>query len=66
MDTNVVGRKFNDHVAAENEWPKVKRIVVRGLTEATHGNATGIGMAEFCRTRVRREDGRRRSRGSTA
>jgi hypothetical protein len=51
MDTNVVGRKFNDHVAAEHEWPKVKRIIVRDLTEATHGNATGIGMAEFCRTR---------------
>lgn len=52
MDTNVVGRKYNDHVAAEHEWPKVKRIVVRDLTEPTHGNATGIGMAEFCRTRV--------------
>src|SRR5688500_549611 len=52
MDTNVVGRKFNDHVAAEHEWPKIKRIIVRDLTEPTHGNACGIGMAEFCRTRV--------------
>jgi len=52
MDTNVVGRKFNDHVAAEHEWPKIKRIVIRDLTEPTHGNATGLGMAEFCRTRV--------------
>lgn len=51
MDTNVVGRKFNDHVAAEHEWPKIKRIIVRDLTDPTHGNATGIGMAEFCRTR---------------
>ncbi|MEX2175477.1 MAG: lactate racemase domain-containing protein [Pirellulaceae bacterium] len=51
MDTNVVGRKFNDHIAAEHEWPKIKRIVVRDLTDETHGNATGIGMAEFCRTR---------------
>jgi hypothetical protein len=51
MDTNVVGRKYNDHVAAEHEWPKIKRIIIRDLTEATHGNATGIGMAEFCRTR---------------
>src|SRR5262245_33981127 len=51
MDTNVVGRKFNDHVAAEHEWPKIKRIIVRDLTEPTHGNATGIGMAEFCRSR---------------
>ena len=51
MDTNVIGRKYNDHAAAEQEWPKIKRIIVRDLTEATHGNATGIGMAEFCRTR---------------
>jgi hypothetical protein len=51
MDTNVVGRKFNDHVAAETEWPKIKRIIVRDLTDATHGNATGIGMSEFCRSR---------------
>lgn len=51
MDTNVVGRKYNDHVAAEHEWPKIKRIIIRDLTDATHGNATGIGMAEFCRSR---------------
>lgn len=52
MDTNVIGRKYNDHVAMDDEWPKVKRICVRDLTDATHGNATGIGMSEFCRTRV--------------
>lgn len=52
LDTNVVGRKFNDHKAADDEYPKVKRIVVRGLTEETHGNAAGIGMAEFCTTRA--------------
>jgi len=52
MDTNVVGRKFNDHKAAENEYPKCRNIVIRSLTEATHGNACGIGMAEFCLTRV--------------
>lgn len=51
MDTNVVGRKFNDRRAAEDEYPKVKRIIVRGLTEATHGNAAGIGIAEFCTRR---------------
>lgn len=55
MDTNVVGRKFHDHKAAENEFPKVKRIIVRGLTEETHGNAAGIGIAEFCKTRVVRQ-----------
>ncbi len=52
MDTNVIGRKFNDRKAAENEYPKIRQIFVRGLTEATHGNACGIGIAEFCLTRV--------------
>jgi hypothetical protein len=52
MDTNVIGRKYNDHVAAADEWPKIKRIAVRGLTAATHGNATGLGIAEFCRSQV--------------
>ena len=33
MDTNVVGRKFQMHAAAPDEYPKVKRIFVRGLTE---------------------------------
>ena len=52
MDTNVVGRKYHDHQAAEGETPRIKKIVVRGLTPATHGNASGIGLAEFCRTRL--------------
>ena len=52
MDTNVIGRKYSDHAAREDEWPKVKRIFVRDLTPGTHGNATGIGIAEFCRKRV--------------
>lgn len=55
MDTNVVGRKYHDHQAAEGETPRIKNIVVRGLTPATHGNASGIGMAEFCRTRLVQE-----------
>lgn len=52
MDTNVIGRKYNDHVAWEHEWPKVKRIAIRDLTEETHGNGTGVGISEFCRSRV--------------
>ncbi|MBH56908.1 MAG: [Fe-S]-binding protein [Planctomycetaceae bacterium] len=55
MDTNVIGRKYDDHRATEGETPKVKYIAMRGLTPATHGNATGLGMAEFCRSRVARE-----------
>jgi hypothetical protein len=51
----VVGRKFDDHKAVEGEWPKVKRICLRGLTPETHGNAIGIGLAEFCKTQLLRE-----------
>jgi len=55
MDSNVTGRKFYGHKAAEDEYPKVKRIIVRGLTEETRGNATGIGAAEFCTTRAMKQ-----------
>lgn len=52
MDTNVVGRKYNDHSATERDSVAVKRIFIRGLTEATHGNACGLGMAEFTNQRT--------------
>jgi hypothetical protein len=52
MDTNVVGRKFNEHRPSRNETPKIKRIMVRGLTEETHGNASGIGLVEFATSRA--------------
>lgn len=52
LDTNIVGRKHYDHFPAPDEFPKIKRIAVRSLTEATSGNATGIGMVEFCRSSV--------------
>jgi hypothetical protein len=52
MDTNVIGRKYNDHAATEHDDVSVKRIFVRGLTEETHGNATGIGIAEFTNSRT--------------
>ena len=52
MDTNVIGRKRNDRRAMGDETPRVLRIFVRDLTEATHGNATGLGMAEFTTRRL--------------
>jgi len=55
LDANVVGRKFNDHKAVEGEFPKVKRICLRGLTKESHGNAIGMGLAEFCRSQLLRE-----------
>lgn len=46
MDTNVIGRIM---FVGEPEpaRPKITRIVVLGLTEASHGNAIGIGLADF-------------------
>ena len=44
MDPNVVGR---GHDGPRSHGPAVQRIVVRGLTPATEGNACGIGVADF-------------------
>ncbi len=55
MDTNVVGRKSNDNAAAPKEYPKIRQIYVRGLSPQTAGNATGIGIAEYCRAQVVRD-----------
>jgi hypothetical protein len=52
MDTNVIGRKYNDHRATGQDSVAVKTIFVRGLTEATHGNACGLGIAEFTNQRT--------------
>lgn len=49
MDTNVIGRKHTEKTA---EQPDIQYIVVRDLTRETHGNASGIGFAEFCLTRA--------------
>lgn len=51
MDTNVIGRiMFIGE--REPEKPKVTRIVVLGLTEESHGNAIGIGLADYTTQRL--------------
>jgi hypothetical protein len=51
MDTNVIGRiMFVGE--KEPERPKITRIVVLGLTEGSHGNAAGIGLADFTTRRT--------------
>ena len=52
LDTNVVGRKFQNHRAEPDEFPKVTRIFTRDLSDETHGNATGLGIGEFTHQRV--------------
>lgn len=51
MDTNVIGRVmvFGE---PEPESPRITRIVALDLTEATHGNAIGVGLADFVTRRL--------------
>lgn len=51
MDPNVVGRK---RIPGEPEFerPRIERIVLRDVTEASHGNAIGIGLADFITRRL--------------
>jgi hypothetical protein len=53
MDTNVVGRKraFRNQPPPPDS-PSMRLIFVRGLSEHTHGNAAGIGLADFTTTRL--------------
>lgn len=48
MDTNIVGR-FGKMDAT---MPRINRIFVRDLTDQTHGNATGIGLADVTTLRL--------------
>jgi hypothetical protein len=51
MDTNVIGR-YQVLNTDDPAVPEIKRIVVRGLTEATHGNGNGIGLADVTTQQV--------------
>ncbi|MBU2703739.1 hypothetical protein Ga0466249_004887 [Sporomusaceae bacterium BoRhaA] len=51
IDTNIIGRARIQGVI-EPEKPKIKRIAVLDLSEESHGNATGIGMADFVTKRL--------------
>ncbi len=46
LDTNVIGRLYIEG-QPEPETPRIKVIVVRRLSQETHGNATGIGLADI-------------------
>ena len=54
-DSNVIGRKCNAHAAAEGEFPQIRTIVYRDLNPTSNGNATGVGHAEFVRSRLLRK-----------
>ena len=46
IDTNIIGR-MRLLGQPELETPRIKYIFVRDLSEATHGNAAGIGLADM-------------------
>ena len=51
MDTNVVGRFWLTDEKFP-ELPEISRIVVLDLTDRTHGNAVGIGLADITTSKV--------------
>lgn len=51
MDTNVIGRWCLEEVP-DPEKPSIKRIAVLDLSAASHGNANGIGIADFTTRRL--------------
>ncbi|MEW6635252.1 MAG: lactate racemase domain-containing protein [Actinomycetota bacterium] len=51
MDTNVIGR-FRILGVEEPESPRAKYIIVSDVSEASHGNALGVGLADFTTRRL--------------
>ncbi len=45
MDPNITGRDSYGHVPGA--LPMVKRIIIKDLSEGSHGNAIGLGMGDF-------------------
>ncbi|GAA1557572.1 lactate racemase domain-containing protein [Kribbella lupini] len=51
MDTNVIGRCWV-HGIPEFDSPQIAAITVHRLSEASHGNASGLGMADVIPARI--------------
>lgn len=51
MDTNVIGRLRLEGIP-EPDLPRIRYLGVLDLSEASHGNATGIGLADFTTRRL--------------
>jgi hypothetical protein len=51
MDTNVIGR-FRIPGVEEPESPRVKYLIVSDISEAAHGNALGVGLADLTTRRL--------------
>ncbi len=51
MDTNVTARAV-DGRSQKAPTPLIRQLFVRDLTEHSHGNANGVGLADFCLRRL--------------
>lgn len=55
MDPAIIGRMIHGYSLAEDlepRTPHVRRLFVRDLTPESHGNAIGLGLADFTTTRL--------------
>jgi antitoxin (DNA-binding transcriptional repressor) of toxin-antitoxin stability system len=55
MDCYVIGRR---RIIGEAEWPEaptIRSLVLLDITEASHGNGLGVGLADFCTERLVRQ-----------
>ncbi len=52
MDTNVIGRLRIEGEPESPDPPTVQTIVTLDLTEASHGNALGVGLSDFTTQRL--------------
>ena len=52
MDPNVTGRYIPRHLDVMDHTPRIQKVVVLDLTEETHGNANGLGMADVITRRL--------------
>jgi hypothetical protein len=51
MDTNVTARAV-DGRTQKTPTPVIRQLFVRDLTDLSHGNANGVGLADFCLRRL--------------
>ncbi len=54
LDTNIIGR-MRVFGQEEPRWPAIKVLLVTDLTEASHGNAVGVGLADIITRRLYRK-----------
>jgi hypothetical protein len=56
MDPNVIGRPIHGYSSLladlQNARPRIRRLFVRDLTPASHGNVMGLGLADVTTTRL--------------